>query len=86
MGILQGLNLLILNSTICLENPFLKLLDELTHNTKLGLNNELCDTFVDRCEIDIGFKCGIASTILWFVTGILIYSVSVHLASIKKIA
>jgi hypothetical protein len=73
-GILQGLSLLILNSTICLDNPFLKLLDELTRDTKLGLrHNELLrDTFVDRCEIDIGFKCGIASTILWFVMGILI--------------
>ena len=48
-------------------------MDELTHDTKLGPINELRDKFVDRCEIDIGFKCGFASTILWFVTGILIF-------------
>lgn len=55
-GILQGVSLLILNSTICLDNPFLRSLD----------------TFADKCKIGVGFKCGIASTVLWFITGVLI--------------
>mmetsp|Transcript_24404 Transcript_24404/g.26225 ORF Transcript_24404/g.26225 Transcript_24404/m.26225 type:complete len:351 (-) Transcript_24404:364-1416(-) len=71
-GILQGVSLLILNSTICLDNPYLRSLDEVANNANNIQIHELLDTFDDKCKIGVGFKCGIASTILWFITSVLI--------------
>lgn len=66
-SILQGLSLLIFSSTICLDNPILRTMDE--NDSIFG---QMRDTFGDKCEIAVGAKCGIASTVLWFVTGAVI--------------
>jgi len=71
-GILQGVSLLILNSTICYDNPYLRSLDEVANNANDTQIHALLDTFADKCKIGVGFKCGIASTILWFITSVLI--------------
>ena len=66
-SLLQGLSLLIFRSTICLDNPILRSMDE-----NESIFGQLRDTFGDECEIAVGGKCGIASTVLWFVTGVLV--------------
>ena len=65
-SILQGLSLLILNSSICLDNPVMRAMETDNHY----LFSQMMDIFGDKCEIGVGFKCGIASTILWFITGV----------------
>mmetsp|Transcript_33064 Transcript_33064/g.78133 ORF Transcript_33064/g.78133 Transcript_33064/m.78133 type:complete len:285 (+) Transcript_33064:373-1227(+) len=66
-SVFQGLSLLIFGSSLCLDNPMLELLDETQQ-----LFGELRSTFGTSCEIGLGAKYGIASTVLWFLAGVLV--------------
>lgn len=66
-SIFQGLSLLIFQTVICLDNPLLKTIEE-----NPNLFGQLRTTFGSKCEMAVGAECGIASTVLWSITGILV--------------
>eukprot|EP00339_Tiarina_fusa_P010465 CAMPEP_0117012338 /NCGR_PEP_ID=MMETSP0472-20121206/10405_1 /TAXON_ID=693140 ORGANISM="Tiarina fusus, Strain LIS" /NCGR_SAMPLE_ID=MMETSP0472 /ASSEMBLY_ACC=CAM_ASM_000603 /LENGTH=251 /DNA_ID=CAMNT_0004715381 /DNA_START=48 /DNA_END=803 /DNA_ORIENTATION=- len=57
----QGLSMMIMSSSICLDNPAVAFLKE--------LYPVFGSTLPDECEIGVGFKTNIAATALFFVAG-----------------
>mmetsp|Transcript_23368 Transcript_23368/g.38053 ORF Transcript_23368/g.38053 Transcript_23368/m.38053 type:complete len:101 (-) Transcript_23368:86-388(-) len=53
------MSLNIVNSSLCDNNPVLQILDDASGTTSLG------NTFDDVCQVYMGFRCGIAATVLW---------------------
>ena len=80
-SVVQGLTLLIVNSTVCHDNPVLAGLQP-PHGTASGGPDPTSTAhllhrpdgmrdppFAADCELGVGFYCGILSTILWCVAG-----------------
>lgn len=61
-GFAQGLTLLVTSSSICTNNPVLQVFEDSGWDIR--------STFDDVCQPAIGYNCGIASTVLWLATGI----------------
>jgi hypothetical protein len=62
MSILQGCTLLVLESNVCLNNPFLQYLEA---EKPLVRQN-----YADECEWGTGFKLGITAVVFWFFAGV----------------
>jgi hypothetical protein len=65
VSILQGITLIILESSICLSNPVLQYLETESPNVR--------ETFPDECERTIGFNLGISAVVFWFLAGVSMY-------------
>lgn len=61
-SIFQGITLLVLESSICLDNPALQYMESLDANLR--------DTFPDTCEWYTGFYLNIVAVVLWFLAGV----------------
>ena len=92
-SVVQGLTLLIVNSTVCHDNPVLAGLQPPPHGTASGGGPDPTSTahllhrpdggrdpppFAADCELGVGFYCGILSTILWCVAGGLVLGGTHH--------
>jgi hypothetical protein len=64
----QGLTLLILSSSICLDNPVLQYLESEKPSVR--------ETLSDECEPALGFKLSVVSVVLWFAAGASTFVVS----------
>jgi hypothetical protein len=62
MCLSQGISLLIIESSICLDNPFLQFLE--------FYNSGLRDAYPEKCEWYTGFFICIIAVILWLVAGV----------------
>jgi hypothetical protein len=62
-GIFQGLTLLVIQSSICTNNPVLQVFEDAGWAIRTR--------YVGECQSGSGYNCGIASTALWVVSGIL---------------
>jgi hypothetical protein len=62
MSILQGCTLLVLESSVCLNNPLLQYLE--------AERPEIRDNYADECEWGVGFKLGITAVVFWFLAGV----------------
>jgi hypothetical protein len=61
MSILQGVTLLVLKSSVCLDNPVLQYLE--------ARNPTRREIYPDECEWGMGFRMSITATVFWFVAG-----------------
>jgi hypothetical protein len=59
--ILQGLTLLIQNSSICSDNPVMQAMESESPTVR--------ETFADECEWGPGFRLNITSVVFWFLAG-----------------
>jgi hypothetical protein len=57
----QGLTLMVIQSSVCLDNPVLQYLDEEFPVIRA--------TFPDECEWDAGFRLSLTAVVFWFVAG-----------------
>ena len=62
-SVFQGLCLLMPVSDLCRNNPIIQTLE-------IRNNEDTADTFPNECVPDVGYRCGIAATATFFVTGI----------------
>jgi hypothetical protein len=62
-SVFQGICLMLPMSSLCTDNPVLQI------STRIG-NNEIVETFPKECQPDVGYRCGIVATALFFLTGI----------------
>jgi hypothetical protein len=60
-SIFQGITLLILQSSICLNNPVLQVLE--------SERPDIRETFHDECKWEAGFRLNIAAVVFWFFAG-----------------
>jgi hypothetical protein len=67
MSILQGVTLLVLESSVCLDNPILQFL-----GAELPLVRA---RYGEECEWGLGFKLGITAVFFWFVAGVFVFVV-----------
>jgi hypothetical protein len=65
MSILQGVTLLVLESSVCLDNPLLQFLEAERPLVRARYGEE--------CEWGLGFKLGITAVVFWFVAGVLVF-------------
>jgi hypothetical protein len=65
MSILQGVTLMVLESSVCLDNPLLQFLE-----AKFPLARA---QYGEECEWGLGFKFGITAVVFWFVAGVLVF-------------
>jgi hypothetical protein len=65
MSILQGCTLLVLESNVCLNNPFLQYLEDESPLIR--------ENYADECEWGSGFKLGITAVVFWFLAGVLTF-------------
>jgi hypothetical protein len=61
MSILQGITMLVLKSSVCLDNPVLQYLE--------AVNPIRRENYPDECEWGMGFRMMITATVFWFVAG-----------------
>ena len=63
----QGITLLLLRSSICLDNPVIQYVTDLADNNETPTQPQ----FPDECERSSGYNNSIAATCLWFGAGVL---------------
>jgi hypothetical protein len=65
MSILQGVSLLVLESSVCLDSPVLQWLEAELPRVR--------ERYGDECEWGLGFRLGITAVVFWFVAGVLMF-------------
>ena len=65
LSMLQGITLLVLESSICLNNPIMQLLE--------AEYPEIASAYDSECDWSMGFRASISATVFWFLAGVAVF-------------